>query len=177
MEEPGSARPLPALEQLEATPAILNLLAGGLTEDEAAWKPALERFSIAETVAHLAHAERHCYGTRWGQWASEEEPKFDSYDTDAFVAAGAYSGRPLREALAAFDHERSQNLVLLRSLPEGAADRTAIHALYGRITMSYLLYECATHDLGHIRQIAELLRAVRYFPRLGPFQPNYKLNP
>jgi hypothetical protein len=33
------------------------------------------------------------------------------------------------------------------------------------------------HDLGHIRQIAELVRAQLYFPGVGPFQADYALKP
>jgi hypothetical protein len=31
--------------------------------------------------------------------------------------------------------------------------------------------------MGHVRQILELVRAVLYYPKLGPFQAQYKVAP
>ncbi len=41
----------------------------------------------------------------------------------------------------------------------GAGDRRAFHKEVGVITLAQMLHEWALHDLGHIRQIAELVRA------------------
>ncbi|PYX40299.1 MAG: hypothetical protein DMG83_26920 [Acidobacteria bacterium] len=48
---------LPCLDLLEATPGILRGLMTELTEEDARWKPAPERFSVAEVLAHLSHSE------------------------------------------------------------------------------------------------------------------------
>src|ERR1044071_3553124 len=48
---------LPCLDLLQATPAILRGLMTELTEEDARWKPAPERFSVAEVLAHLSHSE------------------------------------------------------------------------------------------------------------------------
>jgi hypothetical protein len=47
----------------------------------------------------------------------------------------------------------------------------------GPITVAQLLNEWAFHDLGHIRQITELVRAIRYWPKMGPIQALYKIQP
>ena len=65
----------------------------------------------------------------------------------------------------------------LRTLPRSAGDRRALHREAGEITLSQMLHEWALHDLGHIRQVAELVRARRYLPGAGPLGKGYKLNP
>jgi hypothetical protein len=40
----------------------------------------------------------------------------------------------------------------------------------GNITLHQMLSEWASHDLGHLRQIAELYRARAFHPYAGPFQ-------
>ena len=55
---------LDCLDQLEATPAILRGLMCGLSVEDTEWKPAPDRFSVAEVLAHLSHSEGHCYRTR-----------------------------------------------------------------------------------------------------------------
>jgi hypothetical protein len=93
------------------------------------------------------------------------------------VAARAYSGRPLAEALDAFASERRQNIELVRAMPAEVRVRRAVHQRIGPLTLEELLSECGFHELGHLKQIAELLRAQRYYPAMGPFQREYKIAP
>ncbi len=48
---------LPCLDLLEATPAILRGLMSEISEEDSRWKPAEDRFSIAEVLSHLSHSE------------------------------------------------------------------------------------------------------------------------
>ena len=67
---------LPCLDLLEATPAILRGLMAEISEDDARWKPADDRFSIAEVLSHLSHSEGHCYRARDDRFLAEEYPEF-----------------------------------------------------------------------------------------------------
>jgi hypothetical protein len=49
-----------------------------------------------------------------------------------------------------------------------ASARTGVHSELGTITLGELLNEWANHDLGHIRQIAELYRARSFILTRGP---------
>ena len=49
-----------------------------------------------------------------------------------------------------------------------AGERRAVHKKVGPITLAQMLNEWALHDLGHIRQIAELVRARKYLAGAGP---------
>jgi hypothetical protein len=60
----AAKRLLPCLSLLEATPGILRGLTTELTDGDMRWKPAPERFSVAEVLAHLSHSESHCYKMR-----------------------------------------------------------------------------------------------------------------
>jgi hypothetical protein len=53
----------------------------------------------------------------------------------------------------------------------------ALHREFGEITLAQMLNEWALHDLGHIRQIAELVRARKYQAGAGPMAASYHLNP
>jgi hypothetical protein len=52
-----------------------------------------------------------------------------------------------------------------------------MHKEVGEITLSQMLHEWAMHDLGHVRQIAELVRARKYLTGAGPLGSAYKLTP
>jgi hypothetical protein len=165
------------MEQLDATPEILRALMAPLTEEDALWKPAPERFSVAEVLEHLSHCEGHCFRLRVEGAIERDGAEWAPYDQQAYAASGQYSGRDPEDSFAHWEEQREDNLQFLKGLPPDAASRTAIHPNLGRVTLAELVAEWAFHDLGHIRQIAELIRARKYYPAMGPYQKNYTVNP
>jgi hypothetical protein len=100
---------------------------------------------------------------------TEETPALPKFDPTSTVA-GDYTRGRAEENLAAFIKARRATVVLLRSIPPDSAERTATHSELGCITLGQMLNEWASHDLGHLRQIAELYRARAFHPYSGPFQ-------
>ena len=166
---------LPCLEMLDATPAILRGLMCDLSDDNARWKPAPGRFSIAEVLAHLSHSEGHCYRLRLDRFMSETLPELEP--DDAQMHLELYRNAEPEDAFDHFEEQRQTNVEYLRSLPPGSGDREAMHLEAGRITLAHMLHEWALHDLGHVRQIAELVRARRYLAGAGPLGKYYELKP
>lgn len=167
---------LPCLELLEATPQILRGLMAGLSFDDVRWKPAPDRFSIGEVLAHLSHSEWHCYRTRVDQFMSEERHQLEPDDASFHVEL--YREADPEEAFAQFEEQRRINIEYLRGLPASAGRRAAYHkGAATEITLENMLHEWAMHDLGHIRQIAELVRARRHWQGAGPLNADYDLRP
>jgi hypothetical protein len=167
----------PALDHLAATPDIIRALLAGVSEEQAYWKAAPKRFSIAELLEHLSHIEAHYFRERFDRILASDSPEFEPYDTNAFFAEGLYSGRDPEESMAHWEEQREDNLELLTGLDPIVLTRRARHTTHGPFTLSHLLNEWALHDLGHIRQLAELVRAQLYYPEIGPFQADYALKP
>ena len=166
---------LPCLDLLEATPGVLRGLMAELTEEDARWKPAPDRFSVAEVLAHLSHSESHCYRMRLDRFMAETRPEFEPDDAQMYL--DLYRDADPEDALDQFEERRRNNTEFLRGLPAGAGDRLALHQEYGEITVSQMLHEWALHDLGHVRQIAELVRARKYLAGAGPMAASYDLKP
>ena len=166
---------LPCLDLLEATPAILRGLMSEISDDDARWKPAPDRFSIAEVLAHLSHSEGHCYRARVDRFLAEELPEFEP--DDAQMHLDLYENADPEEAFGDFEDERESNIELLRGLAAETGSRKAMHRAAGEITLSQMLHEWALHDLGHIRQVAELVRARKYLAGAGPLGGDYQLKP
>ena len=166
---------LPCLDLLEATPAILRGLMSEISDADARWKPAPDRFSIAEVLAHLSHSEGHCYRARVDRFLSEETPELEP--DDARMHLELYRNADPEEAFGDFQDQRKTNIELLRGLPAETGVRKARHVAAGEITLSQMLHEWALHDLGHVRQIAELVRARRYLAGAGPLGEEYRLKP
>lgn len=166
------------LTSLRQTPEILDRLLAAAAEDEMQWKPAPDRWSIAEVLAHLNDVESKIYRTRLQQFLDEEDlPLLIAYDQEAAYAEGRYSGKLGREQLKKFAGERWHSLALLYQLPPGAELQVGRHTKFGRVSLLQILNEWAYHDLGHIRQIAELYRAGLFYPEMGPYRDYYHPQP
>jgi len=166
---------LPCLDLLEATPALLRCVMAELTDADVRWTPAPGRFSVGEVLSHLSHAEGHCYRARLDRFLSEENPEFES--DDAQLHLELYRNMDPEDAFDHFEEQRETNIETLRDLPPGTGERKAVHQKVGPITLAQMLNDWALHDLGHIRQIAELVRARKYLAGAGPLASFYELKP
>jgi DinB superfamily len=166
---------LPCLDLLEATPDILRGLMCELSGEDAQWKPAPDRFSVAEVLAHLSHSEGQCYRLRVDRFMTEDMPEFEPDDAQMYL--DLYRGRDAEAEFARFKEQREASLEYLRSLPAKAGERRALHKEAGEITLAQMLHEWALHDLAHIRQVAELVRARRYLAGAGRLGDSYQLKP
>lgn len=167
----------PAIDQMAATPDIFRALLNGISDKQAYWKPAPGRWSIAEMLEHLSHVEAHCFRIRFDEILAADNPEIEPYDQNAFYAQGAYSDRDAEESLAHWEEQREDNLELLRGLEPVVLVRMGRHILRGEFTLENLLNEWAFHDLGHVKQLTELVRAQLYYPAIGPFQVEYTIKP
>jgi hypothetical protein len=166
---------LPCLDLLEVTPDILRGLMCELSEEDSRWKPAPDRFSVAEVLAHLSHSEGHCYRLRVDRFLNENLPELEA--DDAQMHLDLYRDRDAEDEFAHFEEQRQTNVEFLRSLSAEAAGRRARHPEAGEITLAEMLHEWALHDIGHIRQIAELVRARKYLAGAGRLGESYQLKP
>jgi hypothetical protein len=166
---------LPCLDILDATPGILRALMCEVSHEDSVWKPTPDRFSIAEVLAHLSHSEGHCYRLRLDRFLSEDRPEFEP--DDAQFHLDLYRNADPEDEFDHFEEQRETNVEYLRNLPADVGDRVALHREAGPITLSQMLYEWALHDLGHVRQIAELVRARKYLAGAGPLGRSYQLKP
>src|SRR5689334_11253254 len=106
---------LPCLDLLSATPEILRALMVEISDEDARWKPAADRFSIAEVLAHLSHSEGHCYRLRVDRFLSEKRPELEP--DDASFHYDLYRDADPEDAFDHFEEQRETNIEFLRSLP------------------------------------------------------------
>jgi hypothetical protein len=102
-------------------------------------------------------------------------PEFEPGDAQMYLEL--YKNGDPGEDFGHFEDQRETNIELLRGLPADARPRKAKHRAVGEITLSQMLHEWALHDLGHARQIAELVRARNYLAGADPLGEDYRLKP
>jgi hypothetical protein len=166
---------LPCLDMLDATPDLLRGLMSDLSHEDASWKPAPDRFSVAEVLAHLSHSEGHCYRMRLDRFLTEERPEFEPDDAQMYLEL--YRDADPEDAFDHFEEQRENNVEFLRTLEASDGERKALHKSAGEITLNNMLHEWALHDLGHVKQVAEIVRARKYLAGAGPLGQGYNLKP
>jgi hypothetical protein len=171
--QPGSSTTIrPAIALMERTPQLLETMLGGVAPDVLRWKPAHDRWSISEVLSHLADCE-DCLTERVRRMVLEDVPPLKEYEPPA---EGFSAGTP-QEHMSRFAHTRRELVQFLRTLTPEIRTRTAQHSKLGLVTLDEMLNEWASHDLGHIRQIAELYRACAFHPNAGPCSAYATLHP
>jgi hypothetical protein len=151
---------------LEKTPGILELLLHNIPLEVLQWKPAPDRWSIAEVLEHMVVIEK-LYEQRARRIVLEESPTLSKYEV---LPEAELQKKSLRQYLEEFIPLRRAFVFYLHTIPAAAGARTGQHVEMGTINLSQMLHELANHDLGHLRQIAELYRARVFYPHAGPFQ-------
>jgi len=120
-------------------------------------------------------AKGNCYRARVDRFLGEDMPAFEA--DDAQMHLDLYREADAEDSFDHFEEQRETNVDFLRQLPAKAGNRRAMHSTAGEITLAQMLHEWVLHDLGHIDQIAELVRARRYLAGAGPLGSDYKLRP
>ncbi len=179
MEQPIDPKAFPALQVLEETPHILHALIRCVSDDIVEWKPAADRWSIREVLVHLIDVENRGFRSRAEAMLLSDDPELPAYDQIAALkgALTTYASASKDQLLHTFEQERGEMLRFILRVPATSLERSGRHEELGRITLRELVNEWAFHDLGHVRQIAELYRSRAFYPQMGGFQKYYRINP
>ncbi len=146
------------IEVLAESPAKLQAMLEGLSEEQTERKPAPEKWNLREIVAHIADCEI-AYSWRYRQIYGSDDPKLELFEQDRW--ANAYSGYTLAQAHEAWNGFRTWNVLFLKSLSKADRDRTAHHPELGAVTLWTLASISAGHDLHHLRSLEHVVHALK----------------
>jgi hypothetical protein len=145
------------LKVQKTTAKRLRKLIKPLTKKELRRRPAPDRWSIAEILAHLADAELVA-GWRLRLILSSNGTPIQAFDQDSWAKTFRYQERNPKESLDAFRALREMNLVLLASVPEKLWENYGIHSERGKETVAHIARMYAGHDVNHLKQVEEIAR-------------------
>ncbi|MCG7856639.1 DinB family protein [Flavihumibacter sediminis] len=158
-----------SMEILERTPATLNALLRGISDDWISNNEGPETWSPYDIIGHLIHGEKTDWIPRMEIILSGSgERRFEKFDR--FAQFEASKGKTSDALLDEFIALREKNLLLLSSknLREDDLAKTGIHPAFGEVTLAQLLATWAVHDLNHIAQISRVM-AEQYKTAVGPW--------
>jgi len=143
---------------LEAAPVMLESMLAGLTPEQADRRPDPERFSIREMLAHLADMEE-VFLARMRRIRQEDQPTITSIDPGPRAIERNYAAADPAEQLRLFTERRAETLAFLKSLADEEWGRTAVRPDMGTIALEAHATIIPLHDLYHLRQVEEWLKA------------------
>jgi len=119
-------------------------------------RPAPEKWSVAEIVAHLADVE---IAVSWRIRSILGAPGIpvQAFDQDAWVVAGHYGKRDARKSLEQFRVLRETNLKLYKMLSPEQWKHYGLHAERGEESIERIVQMLAGHDINHLEQVERLL--------------------
>jgi DinB superfamily len=139
-----------------ATPKKLERLIKGASTAKLRKRPAPDKWSVGQILAHLADAEI-VTGFRMRLILGAPGTPIAAFDQDAWATSGHYDKRDARKALEQFRVLRETNLALLKSLTPEQWKNYGMHAERGQETIEHIVKLMAGHDLNHTQQIEQAL--------------------
>ena len=120
-------------------------------------RPAPDKWSVAEILAHLADVEI-VIGWRMRSILGAPGTPVQAYDQNAWVTTGHYDKRDPRKSIELRRVVRDANLALLKSLSPDQWKHYGQHAERGQESIEHIVRMVAGHDVNHIQQIERILK-------------------
>jgi len=139
-----------------ATANKLARLIKGVPVSRLRKRPAPDKWSVSETLAHLADAEI-VGGFRMRLILGAPGTPIAAFDQDRWVSSGHYDKRNPRRSVEQFRTLREANLALLKSLTPDQWQHHGVHSERGVETIDRIVHMFAGHDLNHLQQIERIL--------------------
>ena len=148
---------LKPMEVQASTPKRLESFVQGISAATLRKRPAPDKWSVAEIIAHLADAEI-AIGWRMRLILGSPGTPIQAFDQDSWITALHYEKRDPRKDLIQFRVLREANLALLEALTPEQWKQFGMHAERGQESIEHIVRLIAGHDLNHIQQIERILR-------------------
>ncbi len=146
------------LEVLAATPAALRDALDRIGPALLDAREASDKWSTRMVFAHLADSEL-AGAFRLRMMLAHDRPAVASYDQDLWANSLGYENADPVESIDRFAALRRSNLRLWDATPDRLA-RVSVHAERGEESVDRMRRLYAGHDLGHLRQLDRIRRAV-----------------
>lgn len=145
----------PIQTQRESLTRIASLIEG-MDDERARKRPAPEKWSVLEQVAHMAECEI-ANSWRYRQILEHSGSDLRGFDQDVWAKLADYSSWRLKEAFETFRLLRENNLRMLERLSESDWEKFGNHLERGRLTLRELAVQISGHDVNHVMQIEKMV--------------------
>ncbi|HEY6251446.1 MAG TPA: DinB family protein [Candidatus Angelobacter sp.] len=138
----------------------LAALVRGLNKKQLTKKPAPDKWSIAEILAHLVDTE--IVGAwRMRQVIGNNGATIQSFDQNVWASTFSYARRDPKQSLEVFRVLRENNMAMLKGLPKESWENYGMHQERGKESVAHIVRMYAGHDLNHLGQVEGIAKEAR----------------
>jgi hypothetical protein len=145
------------INRLERFAEVLSTVVGGLSPEDARWRPDEKSWSILEIVTHLADEEVEDFSRRVELTLRDPNLDWPPIDPEGWAVERRYNEGDLAEAAQRFATARRESVRWLRGLEGPDWAQTYRHPKIGSLRAGDVFTSWAAHDALHLRQIAKRL--------------------
>jgi hypothetical protein len=145
----------PLTVQRETASRLAELIAA-VPAEKLDQRPAPDKWSVAEILAHFSEAEI-ASSWRYRQMIEHNGAPLSSYDQELWETLGDYSSRDVHKSLQLFQLLREANLGMFDRLSPDQWQRHGMHTERGRMSVADLARLVAGHDVNHLEQIRKIV--------------------
>jgi hypothetical protein len=141
------------LELLERQCGETLTLVSGLSEEQALFRYAPEKWSVKQVIGHLSDTER-VFTYRALRFSRNDATALPGFEENDFVAGANFDERPFGDVLDEFRSVRAASLTFFRSLNAELAQRSGV-ANEMAFTVRSVPYILAGHERHHAQVLRE----------------------
>ena len=147
---------LKIIEHLRVNRDVFKNLFQTVSDEQARWKPGMDRWSMLEVINHLYDEEREDFRKRLELVLNNPDDSWPPIDPEGWVVQRSYNDRDLEQSLQNFFDEREKSLRWLNTLESPNWQATHCHPQMGPMSAELILANWLAHDMFHIRQTIDL---------------------
>jgi hypothetical protein len=144
------------IDHLQINADVFKHLFKNLSEAQARWKPAADRWSLLEVINHLYDEEREDFRKRLALVLGDPDEPWPAIDPEGWVLQRRYNERRVDESLHNFFAERAESIAWLHRLQSPDWRAAHRHPQMGALSAELVLANWLAHDLFHIRHVNAL---------------------
>lgn len=144
---------------LAAAPDRLRAAAAGLSPEDARRPERDGKWSVLQTLRHLADSEI-VYGYRLRLIVAADRPAIPGYDQDAWADRLHYHAGTVEDALGDWAAMRRMTVRWLGALAPDEWERAGVHSERGEESVGRIARLLAAHDVAHERQVLRTREAL-----------------
>ena len=158
--EPFFKSPEAVLAIMASTPAILQSLSSGLTDEDWRKEPTRDGWAINEIICHLRDTEIEIHQMQLRLMIEKAGAFIPRPDSSVWANEREYLNVDGKRALVEFASARIESLRILKGLDEEIWKRGARHAIFGPTNFLEVTSFIADHDRLHVQQAWKTIKSV-----------------
>ncbi|MFQ3597654.1 MAG: DinB family protein [Chloroherpetonaceae bacterium] len=149
-----------------SAPQKLEMALEKLSGAKLRWKPNPKKWSIRETLMHLADSEVIAVARMNLIIASgATPPTLVAYDQDKLAERAQYNSQDELLALSLFKALRKHQTAILKSLTDDVFEKFGMHEERGKVTLADLVAHSADHAETHLKHIERIKEELAHMER------------